>query len=133
SASRADDVRAVGRAGADAFRICGEGEPIPDAHEEAEGSGGADRSPVLEDERARKAPRTGVVSAAAGMEARPGSVPSLRRIAAAAMPPRDRISGADVVRPRRVRPDGATPGCAVPARHGRFSDRTRTRRSLRVR
>src|SRR3954471_20565581 len=47
SFARTRHLRVVGAAGAAVVRVRRKGEPLPDAHEEAEGPGRADRSPLL--------------------------------------------------------------------------------------
>src|SRR6185503_523726 len=56
--ARTRDVRRLGAARAAGVRVRREGEPVPDAHEEAEGSGRTNRSPVHAYARARHASRT---------------------------------------------------------------------------
>ena len=102
-------------------RLRGQGEPVPHAHEEAEGSRGAARSLFFSRARQlRPHARPGAVSAAAALAGQPRA-PRARFSQALpqAAPARRRISRAELVRRRGVR------RCcerhrrrAVPARHG---------------
>src|SRR6476469_2389011 len=66
--ARTRDVRLVGASSAARLRVRGEGEPLSDPHEEAEGSGGAAHAAVRQGARPRRASRSGPLSTAAGME-----------------------------------------------------------------
>src|SRR5579872_2421697 len=83
SPARARDVRGLGTPRAGALHVCGEGEPVPDAHEEAEGSRGTDRATVHAHARARDASRARAVPAAARVEGRQRPVRVLSRRAPA--------------------------------------------------
>src|SRR3954470_10325794 len=90
--ARTRDVRVMGTPRAAALRIRSEGQPLPDTHEEAEGSRGADRPALQPHARARHPPRTGVVSTAAGMESGCRAVPSFSANAAQGDQARGRVS-----------------------------------------
>src|SRR6185312_4637778 len=66
-AARARDVHRLGPPCAAEVRVRRQGQPLPDAHEKAEGSRGADRPALHAHARPRHASRAGTISTAAGM------------------------------------------------------------------
>src|SRR5688500_8595089 len=70
SPARGGDLCPVGGAGAAAVPLRREGEPLPDAHEEAEGSGRAARTSIQPDATASPPARARALPAAARLEAR---------------------------------------------------------------
>src|SRR3954465_10378358 len=120
SAAGSGDLRVVGPACAARLRLCGEGEPLSHAHEEAEGSRRSGSAVLHAREAARTRVRSGALSTAAAVAGQRGAARNIPESAAADAAPHDRIPGAELVLRRGVRAARTPQGVAVPARHGRL-------------
>src|SRR5918995_914324 len=111
----------------------GQGEPVPHAHEEAEGSRGAASAVLRERGTARRDAWSRAVPVAAALAARSRAAAPFRRDAAEARPARDRVPGAKLVRAGGARAARGPWRGALPARHDGVRERAPPRRSLRLR
>src|SRR5437588_4891166 len=105
SPSRRDDLRRLGTPRPARLRLRRQGEPVPDAHEEAEGSRGAATAVLLAGDATRADVRSGPLPAAAALACEPRTVRAFPQSAAAPAPARDRVSRAELVQRRCVRAD----------------------------
>src|SRR5262245_41769174 len=105
SAARRRHIRRLAPPCAARIPLRGQSEPVPDAHEEAEGSGLPAAAVLLARDSARRNLRSGSVSAAAAMAGEPGALRAFFERAAARAASRDRVSRAELVQRRRLRAD----------------------------
>src|SRR5437016_749980 len=133
SPSRRDDLRRLGTPRPARLRLRRQGEPVPDAHEEAEGSRGAATAVLLAGDATRADVRSGPLPAAAALACEPRTVRAFPQSAAAPAPARDRVSRAELVQRRCVRADAEASRGALSSRHGRVRERPSRHRTVRVR
>src|SRR5678816_2293987 len=77
SVTRSGDLRPVARAGTRTVPIRSQSQPIPDAHEETQGSGGSPRSDVFPGRQAGEMPGCGALPIAAAVAAEPRALRTL--------------------------------------------------------
>src|SRR4051794_10526124 len=128
-----NDVRRVGETCAEGVSLCGQGEPLPDAHEEAEGAGRAAAPAVCPRPAARPHLRAGALSTAAELAGRHPAADRIPPSSAAAAATRDRVSRSELVLRGGLRPADPLRRRAVPARYARLGDRTDGDRAVRLR